>query len=41
MMDMLKAFLAGMLDKGKSLLFWVLRLPKKLMCMLHSKICGC
>ena len=28
-------------EKAKALLAWVLGWPKRLVCMLHSKICGC
>ncbi len=40
-MEMLKAMLGSMWEKAKRLFGWVLGLPKRFLCMLHDKFCGC
>ncbi len=40
-MEMFKAFLGGMWAKAKGLFGWALGWPKRFLCWLHSKLCGC
>jgi hypothetical protein len=41
LMGKVKAFFSWVLGMGKGLLGRVLGLPKKVLCWLHSKFCGC
>ncbi len=40
-MEKVKVFFSWVLGMGKDLLGRALGLPKKALCWLHSKLCGC